>query len=243
MRELSVMLLPRTVLAAAGFLTRLPVPVPSDATGAAAFGIVGTGIGLVAALPILLLPDAPLLGAAFAIGVVALESGGLHLDGLADTVDALAAPTAERAERARRDPAVGALGAAAVSLVLLADAAAIAAMPTSLALPAVVVAGAASRSVPVLGARLVRHGSSGLGGWWGEAVQPLDGLACAATVALLLLVTGSLAHVAAALLALAAGLVGLTLLAHRFGTVTGDGHGAAVEVAFLAALVAEVAAR
>lgn len=242
MARSTVMLLPRTVLAAAGFLTRFPVPAHGDTTGAAAFALVGAAVGLVAALPPLGLPAAPLLGAALALAVVAAASGGLHLDGLADTVDALAAPTAERAELARRDPAVGALGAAAVSLVLLADAAAIAALPATLAVPALVVAGAASRSVPVLGARLIRHGGAGLGRWWGDAVRPLDAIACAATVALLLLMIGSGAHAVVAGVALAAGLGTLWLLARRFGAVSGDGHGAAVEVAFLAALVAEVAA-
>jgi len=238
----TVTLLPRTVLAAAGFLTRLPVGGRTAATGAAAFGVVGAGIGLVAALPVLALRDAQLLGAALAVAVVAIGSGGLHLDGLADTTDALAAPSPDRAERARRDPAVGALGAAAVSLVLLADAAAIGALPPAVVVPALVVAGAASRSVPVLGARLVRHGGAGLGRWWGDEVRPIDGLACAASLALIALVTGSPVHAVAAGAALAAGLVTLGLLARRFGAVTGDGHGAAIELAFLAGLVAEAAA-
>lgn len=237
----TVTLLPRTVLAAAGFLTSLPVGGRTAATGGAAFGVVGAGIGLVAALPVLALPDAQLLGAALAVAVVAIGSGGLHLDGLADTIDALAAPSPDRAERARRDPAVGALGAAGVSLVLLADAAAIAALSPAVAVPALVVAAAASRSVPALGARLVRHGEAGLGRWWGDAVRPIDGLACAATVALVVLLTGSPVHAGAAGLALAAGLVCLGLLARRFGAVTGDGYGAAIELAFLAGLVAEVA--
>ncbi|MGH2716688.1 MAG: adenosylcobinamide-GDP ribazoletransferase [Thermoleophilaceae bacterium] len=233
---------PRTILSAVGFLTRLPVPARRDASGAAAFGFVGAGIGLLAALPVLVMSDAPLLGAALAVGIVALTSGGLHLDGLADTIDALAAPTAERAERARRDPAVGALGAAAVSLVLLADAAAIAGLTGVGTVPALIVAGASSRSVPVLGGQLVPHAGTGLGRWWGEAVRPRDGLACLATLALVIYVGGSARHAIAALAGVAAGVATLLVLARRFGAVTGDGHGAAVELAFLAALVADVAA-
>jgi adenosylcobinamide-GDP ribazoletransferase len=164
----SVVVVPRTILAAVGFLTCLPVRPRAGLPGAAAFGFVGAGIGLAAALPVLAFADAPLLGAALAVGLVAVASGGLHLDGLADTIDALAAPSAGRAERARRDPAVGALGAAGVSLILLADAGAIGGLSPAIAVPALIVAGAASRSVPVLGARLVRHGEAGLGRWWGR---------------------------------------------------------------------------
>ena len=44
-----------------------------------------------------------------ALAIVAILSGGLHLDGLADTSDALAAP-AGAADRARTDPRAGTAG-------------------------------------------------------------------------------------------------------------------------------------
>ena len=234
--------LPRTVLAAVGFLTRLPVRRGTERPGPAAFGIVGAGIGLAGALPVLAFADAPLLGAALAVGLVAVASGGLHLDGLADTIDALGAPSADGAERARRDPAIGALGAVGVSLILLADAGAIGSLPTAIALPALVVAGAASRSVPVLGARFVRHGEAGLGRWWRDAVRASDVVVCLATVGLIALATRSMVHVVAAGVGLVAGMAILALLERRFEIVTGDSHGAAIEGAFLVALVVEVAA-
>jgi adenosylcobinamide-GDP ribazoletransferase len=233
---------PRTVLAAVGFLTRLPVRGGTEHPGAAAFGIVGAAIGLAAALPVVAFSDAPLLGAALAVGLVAAASGGLHIDGLADTIDALAAPSADRAERARRDPAVGALGAAGVTLILLADAGAIGSLPKAIAVPALIVAGAASRSVPVLGARSVRHGEAGLGGWWRDAVRSIDVVVCLATVGLIALATRSVVHVAAAGAGLVAGMAILLLLERRFEVVTGDSHGAAIEGAFLVALIVEVAA-
>jgi adenosylcobinamide-GDP ribazoletransferase len=118
---------PWTVLAdiraAVGFLTRLPVSVPAadgDRTGAGAFGLVGAAIGLLAAVPVVLLaPHLALPAAVLALLVNVIASGGLHLDGLADTADALAAPTPDAAERARTDPRTGAAGVAALVLDLL----------------------------------------------------------------------------------------------------------------------------
>ena len=109
------------VRAAFGLLTWLPVRV-TDATGpgAAAFALVGAVVGFVAAVPLVLLSlvGEPVLGAIAGVGLLAAVSGGLHLDGLADTADALIAPDAVGAERARRDPAVGPGGAATLVLVL-----------------------------------------------------------------------------------------------------------------------------
>jgi adenosylcobinamide-GDP ribazoletransferase len=241
MASSSLAAVPRTILAATSFLTRLPVRPQGEMSGAAAFALVGAGIGLAASLAVLAVTAAPLLGAALAVGFVAIASGGLHLDGVADTIDALAAPTPDRAEEARRDPAVGALGAAGVSLVLLSDAGAIAGLSPGAVVPALIVAGAASRSVPVLGARFVRHGEAGLGRWWKDAVRSVDVVVCVASLGLIAVAIGSIVHAAAAGAGLAAGVVILLLLERRFQTVTGDSYGAAVEGAFLVVLVVEVA--
>ena len=101
------------VRAAAGFLTRLPVGGVSDRVGAAAFGVVGAGIGLLAAVPLVLLGrPVPLVAAVLAVSVIVLVTGAVHIDGLADTADALAAPSADAAERARNDPRLGSGGVA-----------------------------------------------------------------------------------------------------------------------------------
>ena len=130
---------------------------------------------------VLLGPSEPLLAAIAAIAVMALASGALHLDGLADTADALLAPDRARAEQARKDPAIGPGGAVALVLVLAAQVAAL-----------VEPRGRRSRArrgrvrrgrrpsralVPVVLARLVRSRRprrDGLGGWFSDRVGALD---------------------------------------------------------------------
>jgi adenosylcobinamide-GDP ribazoletransferase len=66
--------------------------------------------------------EAPLLAAALAILTLALLTRGLHLDGLADTVDGLAShKPAEQALAIMSDGPIGALGAAALMGCLLID--------------------------------------------------------------------------------------------------------------------------
>ena len=66
------------------------------------------------------LVDWPLGAAAVAVAWMAWVTGGLHLDGLADTVDGLAGGrTRERALEIMKDSRVGALGAIALAVVLL----------------------------------------------------------------------------------------------------------------------------
>ena len=121
-----------TIRAALSMLTRIPVgAADDDDTGAAAYGLVGALVGAIAAIPVALLAGAaPTLAAIVAVGTLAIVSGGLHLDGLADTADALLAPDRIRAEAARKDPAVGSGGVVALVLVLAAQVAALASVMT-----------------------------------------------------------------------------------------------------------------
>ena len=137
--------------AALAFLTRLPIPARwliDDRTGAATFGLAGAAIGAVAGLPLVLFGQGhPGPAAVVALAIVAVLSGGLHLDGLADTADALAAP-AGAADRARTDPRAGTAGVVAVVLILLIDAALLTELASSggwIAAAATITAAAASR--------------------------------------------------------------------------------------------------
>ena len=152
--------------AAVGFLTRLPLGERAGAaaaasTGAAAFGLVGGLVGAVVGLPMLLLGGLdPTIGAIVAVAAGAILTGAIHLDGLADTADALLVPDPARAEAARTDPATGPGGVVAVVLVLGLEVAALASLAASagpaVAAIACVAAGAVSRTVAVVAGLAMR---------------------------------------------------------------------------------------
>jgi adenosylcobinamide-GDP ribazoletransferase len=236
--------------AAASFLTRLPIgrsATDVDRTGAAAFPIVGAMIGLGASVPIVLLgPRLPWPAAILALLVVAVTSGALHLDGLADTADALAAPTPDAAERARTDPRAGPVGVVAIVVDLLLGAsllAAMAATDTRLAAAGLVVAAAGSRAAaPIaawLAARAGMRRPGGLGGWFAALVTGADAVvAIVATVLIVAaatLVAGDRVALGAAAGAVAAAIGGTAVVLRR-GQLDGDGYGAIVEIAFVAIL-------
>lgn len=110
------------------FLTVLPVRLrPADLVfgvshGVRAFPIVGIAIGAGAAFAFTLADLAglaPLISAFVALAASALLSGGLHEDGLADTVDGLSGGrTRERSLAIMRDSAIGAHGALALVLAI-----------------------------------------------------------------------------------------------------------------------------
>jgi len=242
-----------TVRAAIGLLTRLPVGVAgTDRPGAAAFAVVGVAVGAAGAVPLVLLggpAGEPMLGAIAAIATVAVVTGVLHLDGLADTADALLAPDPAAAERARTDPNVGAGGAIALVIVIAAE---IVAVASIVGADGVVVAGSAfvavtalSRVVPVVAVRALpaRSASHGLGSWFGASVSRADAVVAAGTAALVVaaaIVTSGTGWTlaVAALTELVIGLAVAAAIVRARGVLDGDGMGAAIELSLVAGLVA-----
>jgi adenosylcobinamide-GDP ribazoletransferase len=117
------MILFRGLLTALGFLTRIPVPPGSWAPGAsvAFFPAVGLLLGAISAGGAWLLFDrfglAPHpVWALSLVGLHALMTGALHLDGLSDVVDGLggARGDRERALEIMKDPRIGAFGVVAL---------------------------------------------------------------------------------------------------------------------------------
>ena len=243
------------VRAALGTLTWLPVGiVRSDASGAAAFGLVGSVVGLIGAVPVVLLGGlVPLPASILALTSVALVSGAIHLDGLADTADALLAMGTEAAERARKDPAVGPGGAVAIVLVLGLEATSLASAASAagavVAAGATVVAAVVSRVVVVPVTLAVRGAAVRGGGTGARFAAGLGPSGTALTmgtavvvVALVSLAVGSPRVGLAGLVGAFVGAIASGLVVRWRGGLDGDGMGAIVELTFASVLVATAVA-
>jgi adenosylcobinamide-GDP ribazoletransferase len=242
--------LARAPLAAVSFLTRVPVGriVELDAAdlrrSVPLFPLVGGAVGGIAGL----LADAlagsltPLVAGAIAVGVAALLSGAMHLDGLADTADGLGVKTRERALEVMRDPSLGAFGVSALVVVLLVDTGALAGLAASGdAALAGLAAGAAGRAAMLPLAAALPSARPGPG--HGRALEKI-GIApvlAAQAIAVVLALPAGVAGVAALVSAwVVAGALAI-LYARRFGGLTGDLLGAAAKLAETTALVVALA--
>jgi adenosylcobinamide-GDP ribazoletransferase len=234
------------LLTAATFLTRLPLPSrgaqPRElAAAAACFPLVGFGIGAVGLalrhVCIGWLGNA--LTGSILLAYMALISGGLHLDGLADWFDAIGGGRGDRQRMLQimRDPRIGAHGASALCIVLGAKLMALLELPPTAA------------SLALLGAPVVARCTAV---WllWTLPSARSDGLGHALAAQL------RLRHVAFATMCSCAGLYwfgapallptllgcGATALIgiwaqRRLGGATGDVHGAAIELSELAFMI------
>lgn len=238
----------RSVAAAIAFLTRLPLGRRIDldgrdvARGALLFPLVGAAIGAAVGGSAILAERAlpPFAAAAAALAVGALLTGALHLDGLADTADALAGRSRERALEIMRDPRIGTYGAIALAFDLLLKVAALGALlERGDALVPLVAAAALARSTAVPLASFLPYArpEGGVGGVLSGRVSigtTVGAVVLAAAPALALLGwRGAGMLGAAAVVTLALG------LGYRrwLGGVTGDALGAAVEIVETIALL------
>jgi adenosylcobinamide-GDP ribazoletransferase len=230
---------------AVAFLTVVPVAArggdPGDRLGRAYFPLVGALVGLAAGCVFIVTAalTAPLLAAVAAVATLAVLTGGLHLDGVADAADGLLGGRArERRLEIMRDPRVGSFGAVALTLVLLGDAAALSAMTPSRALVALIVAGALSRFgmlvviVAVPAARDDGLGPAAAGGHRALALV-IGGLVTVIACALDIRRSAIGAVMVALVVVAVAGLA-----VRRIGGATGDVYGACAELGQLAALLA-----
>lgn len=188
-----------------------------------------------------------LLGAALAVAAIALLTGGLHLDGLADTADGLGSrrPAAEALDIMRRSD-IGPMGVAALVLVLLVQVTALAAIPRPPQAAAALVLAEVTGRVSVViatGSPAARPGGFGALVAGGTSTRQR-----AATVALLGCAVGlgglaaggaALAErgLAATIAGLLAGWFVLATAQRRLGGTTGDVFGAIVSLSATAVLV------
>lgn len=183
----------------------------------------------------------PLLGAVAGLALLALLTGALHLDGVADTADGLGSrrPRDEALAIMRRSD-IGPMGVVTLLFVLLADVAALSSIASPL-LAGVTLAGAVGVSrLAVTGATVSKASarSKGFGalfvGVTGRLTAVVDGVLTVAAVAglgwLVAGWTGALALAASALVSLAAAWWWGSRLVRRFGGWTGDTFGSLIEV-------------
>jgi adenosylcobinamide-GDP ribazoletransferase len=238
----------RPIVAALSFLTA--VPVGRDAgvgerdlrRGAALFPLVGAAVGTLIAFVVwaaaFVVPPfaAAVLGVSCGVAVTA----AIHLDGLGDIADGVGASLSGRDPRdAMRDPRLGAFGVVAIALDLLLKASLVSALVGERFPWAVIAAGALSRLVPVFLAGRSRYTGTGIGAW----TQGLDGSTkvIAAVFALAIAapcVGWTTAGMVAGIAVAAAPIVWWSN--RHLGGLTGDGFGAATELADVVSLLLAV---
>jgi adenosylcobinamide-GDP ribazoletransferase len=235
------------IRAALGSLTRLPVAGGAGGSGVAGFGIAGSVVGLAGFAVLALIGErATPLAAILAIAAMTIVSGGLHLDGLADTADALLAPDPDSAERARKDPAIGVAGALALAIVLSLEVGSIALLAGVsggfVAGLACVVAAACSRALAVDVAFAAQgRASNGWGGRFAREVTPVRWAVATGSAVAVVAVAGLLGDFRLVPGAMAGVLIGGALgwwIVRARRQLDGDALGAAVELTFCAVLVA-----
>lgn len=244
--------------------TALPIPGAADlridrtVCGRAVLWLpfVGVVLGGLAALPLLAAATlrtgttGALLGSALAVAALAAATRGLHLDGLADTVDGLgsSAPR-EQALAIMRKPDIGPFGVVTLVLTLFVKVAALTAV-TGSALWKGVLALVLAESVGRLGVVLAagRRVPSARPGGFGALVAGTTGARSRVLLTLAVAVLGALplawSRPGTALGLLGAGLVGFAVavawrrhVVRRLGGVTGDVFGSVVELTSVAVLL------
>jgi adenosylcobinamide-GDP ribazoletransferase len=187
------------------------------------------------------------LAAALAVAMIALLTGGLHLDGLADNADGLGSrrsPADALAIMRRSD--IGPMGVATLVLVLLIQVTALAAIPRlPLAAAALALAAVTGRVSIVIATASPAARPGGFGALVAGQTTALDrtltvgALACAVSIAGL--AAGQPELAVRGLVAAAAGLLAGGLLQEtarrRLGGMTGDVFGAILELSATAVLV------
>lgn len=241
---------PHDIWVAFSLLTRLPVPVDHTRAGergaaaAWAYPLVGVALGALAGLlaAIALWLGAPTgMAAALALATLAITTGGMHEDGLADFADAMGGNTREQRLEIMKDSHIGAFGAIALTLALLARWSGIAPLSEWEMILDLAAVGAVSRAGMVVTMAELRNArKSGLSAATGRPTQGTLLMALGIALLATLLLTG-FGGLYLFVIGLAGTLPILWLAERTLGGQTGDVLGAAQQCAEIAALAALIA--
>ncbi len=203
---------------------------------------IGVGLAALDRALVLLLP-AP-LAALLLVTALAIVTGALHLDGVADVADGFGARGGrERFLAVMKDSGTGAIGAVGVVLVLLLKFQALVSLPSELRLQAIIFFPAVARFAQVLvTAGALRARADGLGATFAVGAGYTELVIAAATTFIagwfLLGIKGIFCCIMISLLAFCS----RKYFNHRLGGITGDIIGATSEVAEIICLLVVVAA-
>jgi adenosylcobinamide-GDP ribazoletransferase len=233
---------------AARFLTIVPLPGPStphEGPGAAAgwFPVIGLAIGalLLAVDRVTSASFVPLLASLITVAAWKVITGGLHLDGLADCLDGLAGRDAEHRLAIMHDSRIGAFGTVGLILFLLLMIGSVSGIDPRSRGGALLAAPVIGRAMPPLLAKFFPAAGGGHGARF-RAELPMTAAPIALVLTLVVAVAalgarGVVALVLAIIVTVAFG----AFMARRLGGITGDVHGAVVELAEAAVLLTAAA--
>ncbi len=230
------------------FLTRLPLaPLPEEqqvplAAAMRAFPLVGAAVGLIGGIVLLLaehLEWPPLAAGLLAVAAMALVTGGLHEDGLADCADAFGAcADKERRLEILKDSRLGTFGGLALIFSVGLRASLLAAVPAAEGCWMLIAACALSRaSVPLAMSASQPARADGLGASAGTPDGQAIFWAVLIALAISVATLGAATLPALAYAALAASLM-LILARRQIGGFTGDVLGAVIQLVEIAVLLA-----
>jgi adenosylcobinamide-GDP ribazoletransferase len=239
----------KSLLAALQFLTVIPIKIrlENDAFKRSTiwFPIVGLLIGALTALADVILQKlgfSGLLLSILTVAFLAAITGGLHLDGLADTADGFfSARPRERALEIMRDSHIGTMGVLALIFVLSIKVTALSELTTSIRWKALLYAPFAGRCMQIMTMKLLPYARSQTGGLASTFLNQRLGLSAMISIFFILLISPLI-------FGIKTGLINIIILTittaiccvwsrKKIGGFTGDTLGATSELVELTSLL------